>query len=872
MKRIPKGAREQSCLKLGAILADIVQQNSLHAWERLFRFPTRCLRVPKKGFQGKSLSKAVKQQLAEEQDPVIEWRQSSRKTNQPAISEEKKLETLSKRVSEKLEEGDFKGAVRIASSEDRLAAYSKETLDALLSKHPAPPPDSIIPPPPSPETMVVYEADVIRAVKSFPNGSAGGPDRLRPQHLKDMLQCSRGEGSPFVSTLAAFCSLVLGGGVPEAVRPFFFGASLVALEKKSGGVRPIAVGCTLRRLVGKLAGNMVMEDMARLLSPRQLGYGIRGGAEAAVHAARKFLQDLPADHALVKLDFCNAFNSVRRDRMLEAVRDLAPAIYPLVYSAYSSPSNLHWGETTIKSASGVQQGDPLGPLLFCLSIHHLCAGLKSAFSVMYLDDVTIGGAMDDILHDLAVIKEAEQIGLTLNNAKSEIICDDATIRGILICSLPGAQVVQPQKATLLGSPLGDVGSIDFSLAEKTKALRLMSTRFTYMSAHDSLTLLRHSFAIPRLQYLLRTAPCFLSNGLAEYDHILRETLGSVTNTLLTENDPAWMQASLPVKLGGLGVRSAAQVAPSAYLASVAATEELVSLISPINHRALPAPSVDVAMAKWSQEDTLTPPQGLAAFRQKNWDEISASASASALLESAESEVCRARLLATMTKESGAWLHALPITSLGLRMDDTTLRIAVGLRLGTAICAAHLCHHCGAEVDCLGIHGLSCRHSEGRLHRHAYINDIIHRALTSAKIPSRLEPTGLLRSDGKRPDGMTLVPWKCGQLLVWDATCPDTFAPSYRRQATSAAGKIAAAAEELKAGKYAHLDQVYLFNPVAIETSGALGPHTAAFLKDLGRRIHQETGEARSSSYLLQRLSVAVQRGNAAAVMGTCSPH
>ena len=120
--------------------------------------------------------------------------------------------------------------------------------------------------------------------------------------------------------------------------------------------------------------------------------------------------------------------------------------------------------------------------------------------------------------------------------------------------------------------------------------------------------------------------------------------------------------------------------------------------------------------------------------------------------------------------------------------------------------------------------------------------------------------------------MTLVPWKCGQLLVWDATCPDTFAPSYRRQATSAAGKIAAAAEELKAGKYAHLDQVYLFNPVAIDTSGALGPHTAAFLKDLGRRIHQETGEARSSSYLLQHLSVAVQRGNAAAVMGTCSPH
>ena len=159
---------------------------------------------------------------------------------------------------------------------------------------------------------------------------------------------------------------------------------------------------------------------------------------------------------------------------------LAPAIYPLVYSAYSWPSSLLWGETTIESARGVKQGNPLGPLLFCLAIHHLCAGLRSVFSVMYLDNVKIGGPMEDILHNLSVIKEAEEIGLTLNNTKSEIICNDATIRGILICSLPGAQVVEPQKASLLGSPLGDVGSIDSTLAEKTKARRLMSTRFTYM--------------------------------------------------------------------------------------------------------------------------------------------------------------------------------------------------------------------------------------------------------------------------------------------------------------------------------------------------------------------------------------------------------
>ena len=124
-----------------------------------------------------------------------------------------------------------------------------------------------------------------------------------------------------------------------------------------------------------------------------------------------------------------------------------------------------------------------------------------------------------------------------------------------------------------------------------------------------------------------------------------------------------------------------------------------------------------------------------------------------------------------------------------------MRIAVGLRLGTPICGQHLCQHCGASVDVLGRHALSCQRSGGRHHRHAALNSIISRALTTAGIPSRLEPTGLLRTDGKRPDGMSLAPWSSVKLLVWDATCSDTFAPSHRSQATHAPGEVAARAEE-----------------------------------------------------------------------------
>ena len=274
---------------------------------------------------------------------------------------------------------------------------------------------------------------------------------------------------------------------------------------------------------------------------------------------------------MVKLNFRNAFNSLRRDKMLEALHDLAPEIYPLVDSAYSSPSMLHWGDHSVHSSEGIQQGDPLGPLLFCLTIHRHCLQLRSPLTVMYLDDVSLGGPLDDILHDINVIKATEKLGLFLNNSKSEIICVDATVRGTIITALPGALVVDPAEAYLLGSPIGELHSIDTSLQEKITALSIMGDRFSHLSTHDSLVLLRHSFDIPKLHYLLRTAPCFLSSQLDEYDSTLRTILSRITNCPLVQNEKAWLQAALPVKFGGLGVFRAAQVAPSAYLSSTAAT-------------------------------------------------------------------------------------------------------------------------------------------------------------------------------------------------------------------------------------------------------------------------------------------------------------
>jgi len=139
-------------------------------------------------------------------------------------------------------------------------------------------------------------------------------------------------------------------------------------------------------------------------------------------------------------------------------------------------------------------------------------------------------------------------------------------------------------------------------------------------------------------------------------------------------------------------------------------------------------------------------------------------------------------------------------------------VAVALQLGLGLCAAHTCR-CGSQVD-------------GYMGHHA-LNDIISRAFASAKIQVTKEPSGLFRSDGKRPDSLTLIPWQRGLSLTWlshgtlqslSRWQTPTFRPLHPQLAPQLRWRRP---DSRKQVKYAALSGTYVFQPIALETLGSI---------------------------------------------------
>ena len=298
------------------------------------------------------------------------------------------------------------------------------------------------------------------------------------------------------------------------------------------------------------------------------------------------------------------------------------------------------------------------------------------------------------------------------------------------------------------------------------------------------------------------------NLLQQYDSIIRKSLSKICN--VNFNESSYTQTILPVSKGGIGIALASQIALFAFSASATGVKCALSCILPKDYVDA---SFEKALNLWLTKANLS--EASSDFIRKHWASPLSDATFDQFITDLDVENVK-KLNAYQDPFGSAWLNVVPSKNLGLKLTDQQLRISLSLRLGAKICEKHTCR-CGKLVEENGHHGLSCARSAGRFSRHHSLNTLVKQALSSIKVSSILEPNELTRTDGKRPDGVTLAREE-GKQLLWDVTCVDLLAPSRIENGSVAnPGTAADDAEELRTAKYVCLtDKGYIFQPLAFE--------------------------------------------------------
>ena len=410
-------------------------------------------------------------------------------------------------------------------------------------------------------------------------------------------------------------------------------------------------------------------------------------------------------------------------------------------SCYSCHSILQLGQDTIPSCCGVQQGDPLGPLGFALTLHPIVEHIREhvpglALNSRYLDDGTLIGSPDQLAAALDIIeREGPTVGLNLNRSKFLLFIpqeEDASTS-----PLPPDIPVTREGFSLLGCPIGPP-----AFCEEVFHRRVLKVRASLEALHaldDSqleTTLLRSCLALPKVSYVLRACPpTHLTQAAEELDFAIREALEAIIGAPM--NDWSWLKGSLPSSRGGINLRSAVLRAPAAFIASSHSSKSLVENIlgfspgpSPYMNAAIAALAAVVVRPDWTCLDEVDVPVHQGALSHAIDEALYQN-----LLSTAPSICSRALALSSGLPHAGDWLNVVPSSPLDLHLHDhdkefcSCLCYWLGVPLHSS---SYPCPECGGIADTFGDHQVGCGGNGDRISRHNAVRDVLFSAARSAK--------------------------------------------------------------------------------------------------------------------------------------------
>lgn len=798
------------------------------------------------------------------------WLEATSQPKSTAVKRNSSISSVNKQRALTLaKEGRYSKAVQALGSSGVAHPDDPDALNELIRRHPVGDrPDANLTPP---AHLMVTDTQVQAAIASFPKGSSPGGSQLRAQHIYDAICGTTAPASQeCLSFLTKWINLLLSGKADSQISPWLCGAPLTALHKQGGrGIRPIAVGETIRRLVSRLCCSSILPFLQDIFIPEgQVGVGIKGGLEAAIHATRHTINQLQhkEDFCILKVDFTNAFNECDRNTFLLRLEAELPELLNWAHWCYHHPAQLRFGQHALLSTSGVQQGDPLGPLLFALTLSELLKTIdipqEIALNIWYLDDGTLIGPRSLVADIMSRISaQGNQFGLLLNQSKCEVYWPTGNQD---FPEFPPGVTRLREGISLLGSPVWG-SPIYMSSCVSELVGKVESIQAKILELEDpqvELHLLRSCAGICKINHVLRTVPSnAMQVPLQRFDTSLRAALSKASHSPIS--DLSWKQAVLPFRLGGIGLREAGNTAPIAFMASCNSSRPLIRQLLPPcsvegnvpSQPQLPgeqeARDQAINMGILDLDDTHTQASLQAQLDEKWQEEL--------LSQCNIRDKARLLALADSTETSG-WLRATPIESLGLAMPGPEFIISLRIWLGVNIFSSSpnpLCA-CGTPIDSKGDHLLGCGFGPLRTRRHNALCSIVWHALlqdnANAKCEQRVTGDSQIRpGDVYHPDFTNSRP------THFDISVRNTTQSSTINRASESAGVAASEGEASKDEKYELIVERAgaVFVPLVVETLGVWTPFARSTLKSIAARTTIRNGLSPSVAYrnLIEQLSV-----------------
>jgi hypothetical protein len=526
---------------------------------------------------------------------------------------------------------------------------------------------------------------------------------------------------------------------------------------------------------------------------------------------------------------------------------------------YGSKSNLFYHDKVLKSAAGTQQGDPLGPFLFCLIQQRFLRRIPEKFEIsykkFYMDD---GNLVLPLVRVPEVIQyfveEGRKVGLELNIRKCELWAPNLSTQLFLHNQLdPNFDIpdlaMQPDSGVIvLGGPVSTVPDyvVDFFNKRIAKVSNLISLALTIDNSQAEFLILRSCIAVPQLGFHLRVCPTnWILNGLVVYDQVIAESITKISGGIVTSE--ARNQLTLPVPAGGLGLSSAFQIAPAAFLGSVAKT----SLISDCSIRPQFREVSDLLVARFSNS-----PEDLKIrlMSSINLDSLSTGPSPQKTLTSIIKEKCivefESKLVGNVnsTKSLARWMS---IKNGSAKQIFSCIPDEKFKTFSNAVFACIIRHHlgipheakrseitkckfCDKYMDLGGTHAIDCK-KNSVVQRHDSVKFIIAAACRGAGIASEVEQSGIDPDSRVRPADVTIHNWD--QVEAWvDVAVVNPCCPSMWEKSASSQNYAVEYSAKLKRRKYATLvaDMGVTFIPIIMDVYGNMNAEGVDCLKRIAK--------------------------------------